>query len=210
MNALEHLDIREPLIRQIGAIADNLSIRAFVVGGFVRDLLLEKQVKDIDIVVVGDGVVFGQQVARVLDKSNLIVFEKFGTAMLQLDDWKLEFVGARKESYSKYSRKPKVAVGTLEDDLSRRDFTVNAIAVSLNESDYGSLLDPFNGRQAMREKILRTPLEPEATFDDDPLRIMRAFRFRVSTRIFHRTICLRRCRDVGTALKNCISGTHFR
>lgn len=174
---MEHLDIQEPLLRQIGAIADQHSIPVFVVGGFVRDLLLGKQVKDIDIVVVGEGVTFGQLVAKELGRTNLVVFEKFGTAMLQLDDWKLEFVGARKESYGKFSRKPKVEVGTLDDDLSRRDFTVNALAASLNGPDFGSLLDPFDGQQAMREKILRTPLEPEATFDDDPLRIMRAFRF---------------------------------
>lgn len=173
----KHLDIREPLLKQIGEIADRLSISAFVVGGFVRDLLLGKQVKDIDIVVVGQGVTFGQQVAQALGSTNLVVFENFGTAMLQLKDFKLEFVGARKESYSKFSRKPIVEVGTLDDDLSRRDFTVNAMAVSLNRADYGRLLDPFDGRQAMREKILRTPLGPEATFDDDPLRIMRAFRF---------------------------------
>ena len=174
---VNHLDIQEPLLRRVGAIADRSSVRAFVVGGFVRDLLLGKQVRDIDIVVVGQGVNFGEQVARELGRTNLVVFEKFGTAMLQLDDWKLEFVGARKESYTKYSRKPKVEVGTLDDDLSRRDFTVNAMAVSLNARDFGTLLDPFDGQQAMEERILRTPLEPEATFDDDPLRIMRAFRF---------------------------------
>lgn len=174
---LEHLDIREPLLKQIGEIADRSSIQAFVVGGFVRDLLLGKQVKDIDIMVVGQGVMFGEQVAREFGRTNLVVFEKFGTAMLQLDDWKLEFVGARKESYSKSSRKPKVEVGAIGDDLSRRDFTVNAMAVSLNSADFGRLLDPFDGQQDMREQILRTPLEPEATFDDDPLRIMRAFRF---------------------------------
>jgi len=174
---LEHLDIQEPLLKQIGEIADRTSIQAFVVGGFVRDLLLGKQVKDIDIMVVGQGVIFGEQVAREFGRTNLVVFEKFGTAMLQLDDWKLEFVGARKESYSKSSRKPKVEVGAIGDDLSRRDFTVNAMAVSLNSADFGRLLDPFDGQRDMREQILRTPLEPEATFDDDPLRIMRAFRF---------------------------------
>ena len=174
---VDHLNIQEPLLRRVGEIADRSSVRAFVVGGFVRDHLLGKQVRDIDIVVVGQGVSFGEQVAGEMGRTNLVVFEKFGTAMLQLDDWKLEFVGARKESYSKYSRKPKVEVGTLDDDLSRRDFTVNAMAVSLNAPDFGMLLDPFDGQQALEERILRTPLEPEATFDDDPLRIMRAFRF---------------------------------
>ena len=173
----QHLDIQEPLLKQVGGIADKISIRAFVVGGFVRDLLLGKKVKDIDIVVLGDGIAFGRHVAQELGRSNLVVFENFGTAMLQLDEWKLEFVGARKESYSKLSRKPKVEGGTLDDDLSRRDFTVNAMAVSLNADDFGRLVDPFQGQEAMAERILRTPLDPLATFDDDPLRIMRAFRF---------------------------------
>ena len=173
----QHLDIQEPLLKQVGGIADKISIRAFVVGGFVRDLLLGKKVKDIDIVVLGDGIAFGRHVAQELGRSNLVVFENFGTAMLQLDEWKLEFVGARKESYNKLSRKPKVEGGTLDDDLSRRDFTVNAMAVSLNADDFGRLVDPFQGQEAMAERILRTPLDPLATFDDDPLRIMRAFRF---------------------------------
>ena len=171
------LNMQEPLLKTIGKIADRSSIQAFVVGGYVRDFLLGKQVKDIDVVVVGEGVEFGKKVAQEMGRSNLVVFENFGTAMLQLEEWKLEFVGARKESYHRYSRKPKVEVGTLDDDLSRRDFTVNAMAVSLNAADFGRLLDPFDGRRAMEEKILRTPLNPEATFDDDPLRIMRAFRF---------------------------------
>jgi poly(A) polymerase len=173
----QHIDIQEPLLKQVGGIADKASIQAFVVGGFVRDLLLGKKVKDIDIVVLGDGIAFGRHVAQELGRSNLVVFENFGTAMLQLDEWKLEFVGARKESYNKLSRKPKVEGGTLDDDLSRRDFTVNAMAVSLNANDFGRLVDPFQGQEAMVEKILRTPLDPLATFDDDPLRIMRAFRF---------------------------------
>ena len=173
----QHLDIQEPLLKQVGGIADKISIRAFVVGGFVRDLLLGKKVKDIDIVVLGDGIAFGRHVAQELGRSNLVVFENFGTAMLQLDEWKLEFVGARKESYNKLSRKPKVEGGTLDDDLSRRDFTINAMAVSLNADDFGRLVDPFQGQEAMAERILRTPLDPLATFDDDPLRIMRAFRF---------------------------------
>ncbi|MBI3580441.1 MAG: HD domain-containing protein [Ignavibacteriales bacterium] len=171
------IEIPEPLLQKIGKLADKESVRAFVVGGFVRDGILGKQVKDIDIVVVGSGIEFGQKVARTLERFNLVVFENFGTAMLQLDDWKLEFVGARKESYKKDSRKPIVAVGTLEDDLSRRDFTVNAIAASLNAEDFGTIIDPFDGRRDIEKKILKTPLDPGVTFDDDPLRIMRAFRF---------------------------------
>jgi poly(A) polymerase len=173
----QHIDIQNQLLKRVGQIADKTSTKVFVVGGFVRDLLLGKQVKDIDIVVLGDGISFGRVVANELGRSNLVVFENFGTAMLQLDQGKLEFVGARKESYTKFSRKPKVEGGTLDDDLSRRDFTVNAMAVSLNADDFGRLVDPFQGQEAMDARILRTPLDPTATFDDDPLRIMRAFRF---------------------------------
>ena len=177
-----HITIQDPILKRIGALADKERISAHVVGGYVRDLLLGKpqggkQVKDIDIVVIGNGVEFGEKVAKELNRPNLVTFEKFGTAMLQLDDVKLEFVGARKESYSKDSRKPNVQVGTLEDDLSRRDFTINAIAASLNENNYGNLSDPFGGQRDITAGVLRTPLDPKATFDDDPLRIMRAFRF---------------------------------
>lgn len=171
------ISIEEPLLKQIGTIADRLGLRAFVVGGYVRDLLLGKSVKDIDVVVIGNGVEFGRTVASELGRSNLVVYENFGTAMLQLEDWKLEFVGARKESYRKDSRKPVVEVGTLEDDLSRRDFTINAIAASINADNFGVLEDPFNGQSDLKKGIIRTPLDPEATFDDDPLRIMRAMRF---------------------------------
>lgn len=181
--AVERVDIQESLLRRVGAIADEGRTRAFVVGGYVRDLMLGKSVTDIDIVVVGNGIEFGTTVARALGRSNLVVFENFGTAMLQLDDepgtdgMKIEFVGARKESYNKSSRKPLVEVGTLKDDLSRRDFTINAIAASLNAADLGSVVDPFDGQGALQERLLRTPLDPQVTFDDDPLRIMRAFRF---------------------------------
>jgi poly(A) polymerase len=171
------VDIQDPLLKRIGAIADRGETRAFVVGGYVRDFLLGKRVKDIDVVVLGNGIEFGSSVAEDFGRSNLVVFEHFGTAMLQFGETKLEFVGARKESYSKFSRKPKVHGGSLDDDLSRRDFTVNAMAVSLNSDTWGQLVDPFGGQQALEERILRTPLEPRATFDDDPLRIMRAFRF---------------------------------
>ncbi len=173
----KQIDITEPLQKKIGELADRVSLRAFVVGGYVRDLLLRKEVKDIDVVVIGNGVEFATNVAKSLGRTNLVTFENFGTAMLQLDDWKLEFVGARKESYSKASRKPLVEVGTLEDDLSRRDFTINTLAVSLNNADFGNLNDPFGGQRDLECRLLRTPLDPKATFDDDPLRIMRAFRF---------------------------------
>lgn len=173
----QKLDIQEPLLKTIGELADQESLRAYIVGGYVRDLLLGKAVRDIDIVVIGNGVQFGRVVERAFGKSNLVTYENFGTAMLQLDDWKLEFVGSRKESYAKNSRKPLVQVGTLEDDLSRRDFTINALAVSINKAEWGNLVDPFGGLRDLERRLLRTPLDPKATFDDDPLRIMRAFRF---------------------------------
>ncbi|MFH0989322.1 MAG: HD domain-containing protein [bacterium] len=173
----EHFHIPDPILHQIGLIADRDSVRVYVVGGYVRDLLLGRQVKDIDIVVEGSGIDFARVVAREFNEAQVVVFEKFGTAMLPLRDRKIEFVGARKESYQKDSRKPAVAGGTLEEDLSRRDFTVNAIAVSLNADTFGTLHDPFFGQHDLAAKILRTPLEPAATFADDPLRIMRAMRF---------------------------------
>ncbi len=170
-----HID--NPLLQEIGRIADEARIEAFVVGGYVRDLLLGREVKDIDIVLLGNGVAFAEQVSRALQKTNLVTFPKFGTAMLQLEEGKIEFVGARKESYSRNSRKPAVETGTLDDDLLRRDFTVNAIAVSLNEKTRGEIRDPLKGREDLDKKLLRTPLDPSETFDDDPLRIMRAMRF---------------------------------
>jgi poly(A) polymerase len=173
----ERIEIRDVLLKRIGIVADGESIAAYVVGGYVRDHLLGKEVKDTDIVVIGDGIEFAKKVANDFGRTNLILFENFGTAMLPLDDRKLEFVGARKESYSKDSRKPQVEGGTLDDDLLRRDFTVNAMAVSLNAKTFGQLVDPFDGQSDLRAGILRTPLDPEITFDDDPLRIMRAMRF---------------------------------
>ena len=174
---MEKVSLQEPLLTRIGELADRESLSAYVVGGYVRDLLLGKQVKDIDVVVIGNGVEFARKVAEKFGRINLVTYENFGTAMLQLDDRKLEFVGARKESYAKNSRKPAVEGGTLEDDLSRRDFTVNALAASLNMETFGNLSDPFSGQKDIGRRILRTPLDPRVTFDDDPLRIMRAFRF---------------------------------
>ncbi|HEX9615678.1 MAG TPA: HD domain-containing protein, partial [Bacteroidota bacterium] len=171
------IPLNDPLLTTVGDIADKGEVRAFVVGGYVRDCILGRDVKDVDIVVLGDGVAFGKRVSDALKRNSLVVFPKFGTAMLSLDDRKLEFVGARKESYEKTSRKPAVQEGTLEEDLLRRDFTVNAMAVSLNKADRGTLFDPLRGEKDLGKKILRTPLDPAKTFDDDPLRIMRAMRF---------------------------------
>jgi len=175
MSRTIHID--EPKLLHIGAIADKASVRAFVVGGYVRDLLLGIPVKDIDVVVLGSGVDFAREVADSWNQANLVVYERFGTAMLQTESCMIEFVGARKESYTKDSRKPAVEEGSLQDDLARRDFTVNAIAVSLNDDSRGLMEDPFRGEDDLAKRILRTPLDPEATFDDDPLRILRAVRF---------------------------------
>jgi len=173
----ERIDIRDDILKRVGIVADRENIAAYIVGGYVRDHLRGKQVKDTDIVVIGSGVEFAKEVAKDFGKTNLILFENFGTAMLPLDDRKLEFVGARKESYNKNSRKPHIESGTLDEDLMRRDFTVNAMAASLNTKTFGQLVDPLKGQSDLRARILRTPLDPEITFDDDPLRIMRAMRF---------------------------------
>ncbi len=166
-----------PLLARIGAVGDKLGLEVHVVGGFVRDSLLGSAGKDIDFVVVGDGPAFAQAVADDLAAGSVVFYEKFGTALIEKDDYKLEFVGARKESYRGESRKPHVEPATLSEDLTRRDFTINAIAVGLNESNWGAVSDPFSGIRDLERRVIRTPLEPESTFSDDPLRIMRAIRF---------------------------------
>ncbi len=172
--------ITNPVFKQIGLISDQDNIETYVVGGFVRDILLErnKVVSDIDIVTVGSGIELATKVASTLRKNlKVSVFHNFGTAMFHFDEIDFEFVGARKESYRSESRKPIVEDGTLDDDQKRRDFTINALAICLNKGRYGELIDPFNGLKDLEDKILRTPLAPEITFSDDPLRMMRAIRF---------------------------------
>ena len=178
MNFTEKLDTN-PIFKLVSDSAKQLNIRTFVVGGFVRDLILQRPSKDIDIVCVGSGVELAELVAKNSgrDEVFLSVFKNFGTAQLKIDDWEVEFVGARKESYQRDSRKPIVEDGTLEDDQNRRDFTINAMAISLNDSDFGELFDPFDGLEDIRKKSIKTPLEPSITFSDDPLRMMRAIRF---------------------------------
>ena len=162
----------------ISDCADRQHKECYVIGGFVRDIFLHRPSKDIDVVVVGSGIELAQEVARMLGrKAHLSVFKNFGTAQVKLGDMEVEFVGARKESYRADSRNPIVEDGTLEDDQNRRDFTVNALALCLNKERFGELLDPFNGRFDMENKILRTPLDPDVTFSDDPLRMMRGVRF---------------------------------
>ena len=171
--------IENPIFKVVGETADELNVKAFVIGGYVRDHFLKRGIpKDIDIVALGSGIALARKVASKLKgKPEVKVFKNFGTAMLKHEGMELEFVGARKESYQRDSRKPIIEDGTLEDDQNRRDFTINALALGLNKSNYGELLDPFDGIADLKRKIIRTPLEPSITYSDDPLRMMRAIRF---------------------------------
>lgn len=173
--------LTEPVFQTIAKAAQNLELKAYVIGGYVRDFLLERATnndKDIDVVVIGSGIALAKEVASLLPgKPKVTVFKNFGTAMIKSAGWELEFVGARKESYQEDSRKPAVEEGTLTDDQNRRDFTINALALSLSPEDYGSLLDPFQGVDDLSKKLIRTPLNPDITYSDDPLRMLRAIRF---------------------------------
>ena len=173
---LEHISARP--FRLVSEAADEMGVETYVIGGYVRDIFLNRPSKDIDIVVVGSGIELAKQVAAKLGRrAQLAVFKNFGTAQVKCGDLELEFVGARRESYSHDSRKPIVEDGTLEDDQNRRDFTINALALCLNKARYGELVDPFGGLDDMEELTIRTPLDPDITFSDDPLRMMRAIRF---------------------------------
>ena len=172
------ISITNPVFRFIADAADELHYDTYAVGGYVRDQLLERDCKDIDFVCVGSGIELAEAAAKKIDpKLHVTVFKNFGTAHFKWHDLDLEFVGARKESYQRDSRKPIVEEGTLQDDQNRRDFTINALAISLNKDTYGQLIDPFNGVQDLENKLIRTPLDPDITFSDDPLRMMRAIRF---------------------------------
>ena len=166
------------IFKQISATADDLGLECYVVGGYVRDLFLQRHSEDIDVVVVGSGIAMAKALGKRLGRgANVSVFKNFGTAQVKYHGMEVEFVGARKESYSHDSRKPVVEDGTLEDDQNRRDFTINALAVCLNASHYGELVDPFDGIADLKERVIRTPLDPDVTFSDDPLRMMRCIRF---------------------------------
>ena len=169
---------KDDIFKQISAVADTLGVECYVVGGYVRDIFLQRPSKDIDVVVVGSGIVVAEALGKRLGRgAHVSVFRNFGTAQLKYRGTEVEFVGARKESYTHDSRKPVVEDGTLEDDQNRRDFTINALAVCLNASRYGELVDPFDGIEDLKERTIRTPLDPDVTFSDDPLRMMRCIRF---------------------------------
>ena len=168
----------DKIFGQISETADTLGLECYVVGGYVRDIFLERPSKDIDVVVVGSGIEMAQALGKHLGKGvHVSVFKNFGTAQVKYHGVEVEFVGARKESYQRDSRKPIVEDGTLEDDQNRRDFTINALAVCLNKDRFGELVDPFGGMNDLKEKTIRTPLDPDITFSDDPLRMMRCIRF---------------------------------
>ena len=171
--------LNNPIFKIIAKASQELNVETYVIGGFVRDYLLKRPLKkDIDIVAVGSGIDLALKVSELLpNKPKVQVFKNYGTAMLRYKDTDIEFVGARKESYQTKSRNPKVEIGTLQDDQERRDFTINALAFSLNENNYGDLVDPFNGVEDLASKTIKTPLNPDVTYSDDPLRMMRAIRF---------------------------------
>ena len=175
-----HKCLGDKIFEKLSEVVTSENVKAWVIGGYVRDCLLEREhpEKDIDIVVLGNGIEIARKAAKKLGpRIKVSIFKNFGTAMFRYEDYEIEFVGARKESYRNNSRKPVVDVGTLEDDQRRRDFTINALAVSIHKDNLGEFLDPFGGQEDLRDKIIRTPLDPDITFSDDPLRMMRAIRF---------------------------------
>ena len=175
MNAKEA--IKAEIFSILSECSKDIGVKSYVIGGYVRDFLLQRPSKDIDIVVAGRGIDLAKAFAKKTQSRDVIVYENFGTAMVKYQDYEVEFVGARRESYRRNSRKPIVEEGTLNDDQMRRDFTINALSISLNEENYGDIIDPFNGIEDLHNGIIRTPLEPGITFSDDPLRMMRAVRF---------------------------------
>ncbi|MDP1763645.1 MAG: HD domain-containing protein [Sediminibacterium sp.] len=175
---IQYTDRELFVFKKISAAAHNLQVPCYLIGGFVRDKVIGRKTKDADIVCIGDGIALAHLVADHFSPRPAVAFFKnFGTAQIKLEDIELEFVGSRKESYSHHSRKPNIEPGTIEDDQDRRDFTINALAISLNKENFGEMIDPFNGLKDIEQKILQTPLAPLKTFSDDPLRMMRAIRF---------------------------------
>jgi len=176
MNLKQELS-KYKFLKAAGETAEQFGIESFIVGGFIRDLILKRESSEIDFLVIGNGPDYASALAEKLGIKNIVIFKNFGTAHFKYQDFDLEFVGARKESYSSGSRKPEIAAGTFEEDISRRDFTINTLAASLKEENYGEIIDGYKGLDDLKKKIIRTPIDPLITFNDDPLRIMRAFRF---------------------------------
>lgn len=170
-------ELEHPIFKIVSEESQKLGFQTYVVGGFVRDIYLKRASKDVDFVTVGSGITLAEAVKKRLKGAHLSVFKNFGTAQIKTNDWEFEFVGARKESYDRNSRKPKVEDGTFEDDIYRRDFTINTLAISLTVNNYGELIDTFNSINDLESGIIKTPLDPKITFSDDPLRMMRAVRF---------------------------------
>ena len=179
------IDLPDKIFSLISETADELQLETYVIGGYVRDIFLKRPSKDIDIVAVGDGILLAEKVQEKLGKrAKFSFFKNYGTAQVKTKDWEIEFVGARKESYKSESRNPQVEAGTLEDDQNRRDFTINALAICLNKNRFGELVDPFNGLEDLKNFVIRTPLNPDITFSDDPLRMMRGIRFAAQLRFY--------------------------
>ena len=181
--------VQKPVFQHLLKAVDEFGQPAYVVGGYVRDLFLDRTSPDLDVVVVGSGIELAKKMARIIGgDTHVNIFRNFGTAMVRFKDgdttWVIEFVGARKESYRRDSRKPIVENGTLQDDQNRRDFTINAMAISLQKENLGELIDPFNGIQDLHDRLIRTPLDPDTTYSDDPLRMMRAVRFATQLNFF--------------------------
>ena len=170
--------INIPIFRKISNYCSDYNVECYVIGGFVRDFILNKESKDVDILVIGDGISAAKKIANTIDPNiSVTVFKTFGTAYFKHEEYEIEFVGSRKESYVSSSRNPIVKAGTLEDDINRRDFKINSIAISLNTHNFGELVDLHDGLSDIRQKIINTPLDSNITFSDDPLRMLRAIRF---------------------------------
>lgn len=183
--------LQHDIFKIISEIADEQAKPCYVIGGYVRDIFLKRPSQDIDIVTLGSGIELAEAVSNKLGKKAFLsVFKNFGTAQVKFKDLEIEFVGARKESYQRDSRKPIVEDGTLEDDQNRRDFTINAMAICLNKAEFGKLVDPFDGLNDLKNFVLRTPLSPDITFSDDPLRMMRGIRFSTQLGFFWKPILL--------------------